>query len=257
MVMPLWDDSPLKLPKLPLVTWGLIAANILVFVFPGADAGAGRARAAGVLCADAGQVTGAADTRPISRLHRLATMTLITYQFLHANIWHLLGNMIFLWVFGDDVEEAMGSLRFVAFSRLRGGGGAGLHRFEPALVLPLIGASGAIAGVLAAYLMFRPCQKVSVFLPWFILWFFVRGGATRYWVLGGWMLAQNCGRSRCRPRTGSPIGACRRLRGRGGAVSAAALPHRAAVRMHALGRAETGAQPRQLARAMRAAQHKR
>ena len=58
--------------------------------------------------------------------------------------------------------------------------------------LPLVGASGAIAGVLAAYLMFRPCQKVLVFLPWFFLWFFVRPVVRldAFWVLGGWVLVQ-------------------------------------------------------------------
>jgi membrane associated rhomboid family serine protease len=189
MVMPLWDDSPLKLPKLPLVTWGLIAANILVFVFQAlTPVPAERALVASFALTPA-NVTG----MPINATNFPPYLTLITYQFLHANIWHLLGNMIFLWVFGDDVEEAMGSLRFVGFY-LGCGAVAGLAfaASSPHSLQPLIGASGAIAGVLAAYLMFRPCQKVSVFLPWFILWFFVRPVVRldAYWVLGGWMLAQ-------------------------------------------------------------------
>jgi membrane associated rhomboid family serine protease len=87
-------------------------------------------------------------------------------MFLHANFWHLAGNMIFLWVFGDDVEEAMGPLRFIAFYIGRGIVAAlAFTATAPHSQLPLVGASGAIAGVLAAYLMFRPCQKVSVFVP--------------------------------------------------------------------------------------------
>ena len=114
-------------------------------------------------------------------------------MFLHANIWHLLGNMIFLWVFGDDIEEAMGPLRFIAFYFASGVAAALIFvASAPHSQQPLVGASGAIAGVLAAYLMFRPCQKVLVFLPWFLLWFIVRPVVRldAFWVLGGWALLQ-------------------------------------------------------------------
>ncbi len=115
-------------------------------------------------------------------------LTLVTSQFLHADFFHLLGNMIFLAIFGDDVEEAMGSLRFIAFYLASGMVAAlAFTASSPHSMLPLVGASGAIAGVLAAYLMFRPCQKVLVFIPYFILWFVLRPLARldAYWVLGG------------------------------------------------------------------------
>ena len=102
-------------------------------------------------------------------------LTLITYQFLHANFLHLFGNMIFLWVFGDDIEEAMRPLRFIGFYLVCGVVAALVFVVSaPTSQLPLVGASGSIAGVLAAYLMFRPCQKVAVFVPWIIFWLFVR-----------------------------------------------------------------------------------
>jgi membrane associated rhomboid family serine protease len=188
MVMPLWDDSPLKLPKLPVVTWGLIAANVAAFIFVAVAPPEIQTKlltfavTPAVLTGDAAVATGVSPY-----------VALVTYQFLHANFFHLLGNMIFLWVFGDDVEEAMGPARFIAF--YLGSGVVAAIAFvasAPHSQEPLIGASGAIAGVLAAYLMFRPCQKVMVFLPWFPVWLIFRPVVRldAYWVLGGWLLLQ-------------------------------------------------------------------
>ncbi len=189
MVMPLWDDSPLKLPRLPLVTWGLIAANMLVFIFQALTPAPSEHALVASFALTPANLTGT----PINVTVFPPFLTLITYQFLHANIWHLLGNMVFLWVFGDDVEEAMGPLRFIVF--YLGSGVAAALAFTaaaPHSQLPLVGASGAIAGVLAAYLMFRPCQKVSVFVPYILLWIFIRPVVRldAFWVLGGWVLMQ-------------------------------------------------------------------
>lgn len=187
MVMPLWDDNPLKLPKWPVVTWGLIVANIAVFIFqlvsPQSDYWST------LLAVTPANISGV----PIAPMPVSPYVTLLSYQFLHADIFHLLGNMLFLAIFGDDVEEAMGSLRFLGFY-LGGGVVAGLAftLSSPHSLSPLVGASGAIAGVLAAYLMFRPCQKVLVFIPYFIVWFVLRP-VTRldaFWVLGGWAVIQ-------------------------------------------------------------------
>jgi membrane associated rhomboid family serine protease len=188
MVMPLWDASPLKLPKWPFVTWGLIAANVAVFIVTVAASPEIQAKLLAFAVTPAlltGDATAATGVSPY--------VTLVTYQFLHANLFHLLGNMIFLWVFGDDVEEAMGSVRFIAFYIGRGIAAALLFvASAPHSQEPLVGASGAVAAVLAAYLMFRPCQKVAVFLPWILLWVVVRPVVwlDAYWVLGGWMLVQ-------------------------------------------------------------------
>jgi membrane associated rhomboid family serine protease len=188
MVMPLWDDSPLKLPKWPFVTWALLVANVLVFIVQSAVSPGLQA------AFDAYAMTPAAVTGALIVSNGPSPyLTLVSSTFLHADIFHLLGNMIFLWVFGDDVEEAMGPLRFLVF--YFGSGVAAALAFvaaAPHSTIPLIGASGAIAGVLAGYLMFRPCQKVLVFIPYFILWFVLRPVARldAYWVLGGWAVIQ-------------------------------------------------------------------
>jgi membrane associated rhomboid family serine protease len=173
MVMPLWDDSPLKLPKLPVVTWGLIAANVLVFIFTAAAPADMQPAILNFALTPASITATPINPTPVPP----DDLTLVSYMFLHANIWRLLGNMIFLWVFGDDIEEAMGPLRFIAFYFASGVAAALIFvASAPHSQQPLVGASGAIAGVLAAYLMFRPCQKVLVFLPWFLLWFIVHVG---------------------------------------------------------------------------------
>ena len=186
--MPLWDDNPLKLPKLPIVTWGLIVANVLVFIVEASSTPQMQAMLAAFAVTPA-DVTGV----PLTPRRVPPYLTLITYQFLHADFFHILGNMIFLWVFGDDVEEAMGPLRFILF--YLGSGVVAALVFiaaAPHSQLPLVGASGAIAGVLAAYLMFRPCQKVAVFVPYILLWLVIRPVVRldAFWVLGGWILMQ-------------------------------------------------------------------
>src|SRR3546814_10177681 len=86
--------------------------------------------------------------------------TLITYMFIHGNWIHLLGNMLFLWVFGDNVEDAMGHIRFIMFYLMCGIFAALLHSWMlPDSDLPLIGASGAVAGIIAAYLILHPKVK--------------------------------------------------------------------------------------------------
>ncbi|MCB1805755.1 MAG: rhomboid family intramembrane serine protease, partial [Candidatus Competibacteraceae bacterium] len=94
-----------------------------------------------------------------------AEITLLTYMFLHTDIWHLLGNMLFLWVFADNIEDAMGHFRFALFYLLCGIAAGLCHGlFEADSIAPLIGASGAAAGVLGAYLLLHPKVKILVLL---------------------------------------------------------------------------------------------
>lgn len=89
--------------------------------------------------------------------------TYITYAFLHADFWHLAGNMVFLWVFGDNIEDAMGHIRFLVFYLLCAAAGAYAHGLlDPTSQAPLIGASGAVAGIVTAYLMLHPRVRVWV-----------------------------------------------------------------------------------------------
>lgn len=89
--------------------------------------------------------------------------TLLTYMFLHGNLLHLGGNMLFLWVFGDNIEDAMGHFRFLVFYLLCGAIAGYVHSImEPTSVSPLIGASGAVAGVIAGYVILHPRVQLWV-----------------------------------------------------------------------------------------------
>ena len=116
-------------------------------------------------------------------------LPLVTCMFLHGGWLHLLGNMLYLWIFGDNVEDRLGSGRFVAFY-LSCGVAAGLLQcwFDPDSPLPTIGASGAIAGVLGAYLLLFPRAKVMTFIPVLFLPWIVELPALLF--LGVWFLAQ-------------------------------------------------------------------
>jgi membrane associated rhomboid family serine protease len=180
MVMPLWDDNPFTKASKPWITWGIITLNIIVFIV---QVGYGDAEEAIV---KAYALTPVTLTHPVSILSMLPVdLTLVTYMFLHADIFHLFGNMIFLFVFGDDIEEAMGSLRFVVFYLACGIIGALFFAASsPQSSVPLIGASGAVSGVIVAYLLLRPCAKIKVLFFYFVF------SLDAFWVIGSWAVLQ-------------------------------------------------------------------
>ena len=97
--------------------------------------------------------------------------SIFTSMFLHGGWMHLIGNMWFLWIFGDNIEEHLGTVRFVIFYLVVGIAGALAQAFSlPSSTLPMIGASGAIAGVLGGYLMLFPRAKIVTFIPIPLLW---------------------------------------------------------------------------------------
>src|SRR6185503_3628529 len=113
-------------------------------------------------------------------------LAVFTYMFLHGGWMHIIGNMLFLWVLGDNIEDAFGSVRFFFFFLLCGAAGGVAHLLaNPDSVVPLVGASGAVAGVVAAYLMLRPCAKIVVLVYGLVP---LRLGSA--WVLGFWALIQ-------------------------------------------------------------------
>jgi membrane associated rhomboid family serine protease len=180
MVFPLYDDSPFKLPVKPIVTWGLLLVNFVVFAIElsGGDAGMEAI------------VTNLGLT-PTALLGRIPAeglappVTLFTYMFVHAGWVHIIGNMIFLEVFGDDIEEALGRARFLLFYILCGlVGGLVFVASDSNFPGPLVGASGAISGVIIAYVMFRPCAKVTVLFG--IIPLRIRA----FWVIGLFVLTQ-------------------------------------------------------------------
>lgn len=178
---PIWDHNPFKWPTPPYVMWFLIVANFAVYFIQiggGSDELAHADQIAGLIPA---AFTGSA---PIGNALP-PVLTLITYQFLHADFWHVFGNMIFLFVFGDDIEELIGHWRFLAFYLVSGvGAGLAFLLSAPGSETELIGASGAVAGVIAAYLMYQPCEKVTVLLGLIPL------RIRAFWVIGSWAIWQ-------------------------------------------------------------------
>jgi membrane associated rhomboid family serine protease len=124
---------------------------------------------------------------PIDRL--FPPLTLFVSMFMHGGIFHLVFNMLYLWIFGNNIEDFLGPLRFISFYLLCGLGAGLTHiLFNPNSQVPMIGASGAIAGVLGAYLILYPHARVLTFV---FLFFFIRIIAIpAAFVLGIWFLFQ-------------------------------------------------------------------
>lgn len=178
-MIPISDELPSR--RVPLVTWGLIAVNSLVFVYelllgPGVEP-----------FLMAWGAVPAFITDPAN--HPLAPVTLLTSMFLHAGWTHLIGNMLYLWIFGDNVEDVLGGLGYLLFY-LGAGLVAGLAQVlvAPLSRVPGVGASGAIAGVLAVYLVLFPEAPVRVLVPGFYMLRVARVPALI--VLGFWFVIQ-------------------------------------------------------------------
>ncbi len=167
-MIPLRDLTPRR--RTPFVAWTLVLANVAIFVYQYFVLDPGRAQA--VFLASFAAVPadiGAAVLGQESLVGGL--MPLVTSMFLHGGFMHLLGNMWFLWIFGDNVEDELGHAKFLLFY-LACGVLATLAHFaaDPSSAVPLVGASGAIAGVMGAYLMRFPHSRVVVLLPLFVFW---------------------------------------------------------------------------------------
>ena len=181
-MIPLHDDNPTTLT--PFVTVGLILACVAVFMWqvtlpPGA---AERALYAyGMIPAVLfGERALSAELAAIP-----ATLSVLTSMFLHGGWMHLIGNMLYLWIFGNNVEDAMGHGRFVVFYLLCGLAAALAQAFQnPDSAVPMIGASGAIGGVLGAYVLLYPRARVLVLVPLGFFFYTLRVPAML--VLGLW-----------------------------------------------------------------------
>jgi membrane associated rhomboid family serine protease len=202
-MFPLRDHNPSG--RRPYVTIALIAANVLVFLayYPGAASDWALAR----VYYDWGII-------PARILSGQGYETLLTHMFLHGGWMHLAGNMLFLWIFGDNLEDQMGHGGFLGFYLATGLAAAGLQIVaDPASPVPMVGASGAIAGVMGGYLLMFPKARVDVLIiiviffrifampAWLILgiWFVIQlfsglatpidGGGVAYWAHAGGFIA--------------------------------------------------------------------
>lgn len=162
MFVPLHDTVELKYIRVQYVTIGIIAVDVLFWLF------ATVASLDVVEHASLGLGFIPAVIFDYAALHPSLVIvpedaTFITYAFLHFDFWHLASNMLFLWVFGDNVEDALGHWRFLIFYLLCAAAGAAFHGLiAPASEGPLIGASGAISGVVTAYFLLHPRVRIWV-----------------------------------------------------------------------------------------------
>lgn len=166
--LPLYDTNPRVYVQTPWVTYGLIATCVLVFLM---QVGGGERQYMAMLYGYGfvpAVFSGAAELAPGLQAVPSA-LTLVTSQFLHGDWLHLIFNMLFLWVFGDNIEDALGHAKYLAFYLLCGVAAALAHFvFNFGSEVPTVGASGAISGLLGAYLLLYPRAWVLVpfgFIP--------------------------------------------------------------------------------------------
>lgn len=195
-MFPLRDENPTELA--PVVTVAVIGINVLVWLLvQQAGAGPGFVSSLCTFGAIPADVTGGLAGGAVIELAPevactvagLGWVTIFTSMFLHGGWMHLIGNMWFLWVFGNNIEDSMGHLRFIVFYLLCGGLAAAAHILtDPGSVVPTVGASGAISGVMGAYLLLYPRVRVQTL---FFLFIFVRVLPLPAWLLlAEWIIIQ-------------------------------------------------------------------
>src|SRR5213596_3684275 len=187
-MIPLRDDNPTTIK--PVVTVALIVVNAMVFMYqlslepkqgelfvyefgaiPAVIFGSGNLPP---------EVEAIPETIP-------PVLTIFTSMFLHGGFMHLIGNMLYLWIFGNNVEDAMGHMRFLLFYLVCGIAAALAEGIvNPHSALPMVGASGAISGVLAAYVLIYPRARVTVIIPLGILLYPTKISAL--YVVGFWFV---------------------------------------------------------------------
>jgi membrane associated rhomboid family serine protease len=174
-MIPISDDNPTL--RTPVVTYLLLAANVGVWLL--LQGGGSEPNLAASVC-NLGMVPGELTRQAAVGLavplgdglacvvdrEAINTFTPLTSMFLHGSWMHLLGNCLFLWVFGNNVEDSMGRGRFLFFYLLCGLAAAAAHvMVDPASPVPTVGASGAISGVMGAYLLLYPRVRVRMYFP--------------------------------------------------------------------------------------------
>ncbi len=185
-MVPLRDENPIKIT--PYVTYGLIAANILIFIYeltlapPQLD---GFFHLFAVVPRElTASLNGINVHQPVPEM-----LTLVTSQFLHAGFTHVGFNMLFLWIFGNNIEEELGSVKYLIFYLICGVLAALSQWFFSAnSAVPSLGASGAIAGVMGAYILKFPNARIVTFIP--LGFFFTTVRVPAVFFLGFWFLQQ-------------------------------------------------------------------
>ncbi len=186
MIIPLHDDNPTSIQ--PYITVSIIVACAVIFLWQFAMGPTGQQMIAYSLGVVPAVLFGYRELPPEIQVVP-TSLTILSSMFLHGGWMHLIGNMLFLWIFGNNVEDSMGHVRFVVFYVICGAVAVFAHALPNSeSTIPMIGASGAISGVLGAYLLLYPHARVLVLIPLGFFWPTVRLPAM--WVLGFWFLLQ-------------------------------------------------------------------
>jgi membrane associated rhomboid family serine protease len=185
MLLPVYDRNPLRIIPFQFMTMSLVAVTTLIFLWETGQSEPMLQRSLLVYGLIPSVLFGTDQIDP-NLAPMSAPVTLVTSIFLHGDWMHLIGNMLFLWVFGDNIEDSMGHWRFLLFYFLCGAA-AGLAQAMamPGSQEPTVGASGAVAGILGAYIVLHPKVKVLVLaMTWFPLYL------PAYFVLALWLATQ-------------------------------------------------------------------
>jgi len=182
-MIPLRDNQPTNC--IPVATYAIMGTTLLVFLWQ-LQLGLSNERIFYLYGLVPGKYTGDL-SRHFSLSNKL--LSLFSYMFLHGGFWHFLGNMWFLYIFGDNIEAHFGSVRFLGFYILSGLISGGFHFvLNPLSPVPTIGASGAIAGVMGAYFLLYPRAKILTLIPIIIIPWLIEIPAFLF--LGFWFLMQ-------------------------------------------------------------------
>jgi len=196
-VFPIRDDNPHFLK--PVVTYAVIGLNVLAWIFvQGLGSEPALARSVCILGLIPGELLGTLPSGSVTQLSPElgcsitgdpSWRTTVTSMFMHGGWFHLISNMWFLWIFGNNVEDSMGHVRFAAFYLLCGLVAAALQvASNPDSGIPMVGASGAIGGVMGAYVVLYP--RVHVHLLIFLGFFVTTVAVPAFFMLGYWFLLQ-------------------------------------------------------------------
>ncbi|MEK6590889.1 MAG: rhomboid family intramembrane serine protease [Nitrospinota bacterium] len=183
-MIPLKDDNPTRI--FPFVTIGIIIVNILVFLYQ-LSLGPGYERFIFSYGALPYEITHGIDIGPQVQIPLF--FTVYTSMFMHGGFMHIIGNMLYLWIFGNNIEDSMGHLRFIFFYIICGTAASLAHIFtNPNSKIPMVGASGAISGILGAYILLFPHARILTLV---MMGFFVRIiKVPAVIVLGFWIVFQ-------------------------------------------------------------------
>lgn len=185
-MIPLHDNIPTE--RFPLLTIGIIATCVLVFLWQNSLSPSGQQNIAYTLGTVPAHLFDHRGTYTRS-IFIPPVLTLFTSMFLHGGWLHLLGNMLYLWIFGNNIEDVLGHGRFLLFYFLAGLVAVLSHALpNPASTVPMIGASGAISGILGAYLLLFPKARILVLIPLGFIAPVIRISALL--VLGLWFVMQ-------------------------------------------------------------------